>query len=75
MFYCGLKGYLLIDQPGIIPGCKVAPANIDEREMFLQQQRSAAPHVLGDKGYLCNDAMRGEFRLAGMALPIAQIFS
>jgi len=68
MLYYGLKGYLLIDQHGIILDCKVAPANIDEREMLLQQQRYAAPHVLGDKGYLCNDAMREEFRLAGMAL-------
>ena len=33
-----LKGCLRIDQPGIILNCKAAPADIDEPEMFFQQQ-------------------------------------
>ena len=68
MLYYGLKGYLLIDQYGVILDCKVAPANIDEREMLLQQQRYAAPHVIGDKGSLCNGAMQEAFRMAGITL-------
>lgn len=68
MCYYGLKGYLLIDQQGVILDCEVAPANIDEREMLLQQQEYAAANVLGDKGYLCKEAMKEEFNQAGIVL-------
>ena len=37
MRYYGLKGYLLIAPHGVILNCEVAKANIDEREMLLQQ--------------------------------------
>lgn len=68
MRYYGLKGYPLIDQQDAILDCEVAPANIDEREMLLLQQEYAAANVLGDKGYLCKEAMKEEFNLAGIAL-------
>jgi len=68
MNYYGLKGYLLMDQSGVILDCEVAPANVDEREMLLHQQQYTASHVLGDKGYICNETMKEEFRRAGVLL-------
>lgn len=36
--------------------------------MLLQQQEYAAANVLGDKGYLCREAMKEEFNQAGITL-------
>lgn len=68
MTYYGLKGYLLIDLNGIIVDCAVAPANVDEREMLLEMHAGVGPNVLGDKGYICNEAMKDEFRALGISL-------
>lgn len=66
--YYGLKGHLLIDLNGIIIDCTVAPANVDEREMLLEMHAGVGPDVLGDKGYICNEAMKEEFKALGISL-------
>lgn len=68
MTYYGLKGHLLIDLSGLIVDCTVAPANIDEREMLLEMHTKAGGNVLGDKGYMCNETMKNEFKALDITL-------
>ncbi len=68
MKYYGFKGHLLIDLSGIIVDCTVAPANIDEREMLLEIHSGVGRNVLGDKGYMCNETMKNEFKSLGITL-------
>jgi hypothetical protein len=60
--YYGLKGYLLIDQSGVVLDFGVAPANIDEREMLLETRNGIAKDVLGDKGFIGNETLKEEFK-------------
>lgn len=66
--YYGLKGYLLIDQSGAVLDFGVAPANIDEREMLLEIRNGIAKDVLGDKGFICNEMLKEEFKAADILL-------
>lgn len=68
MTYYGLKGHLLIDVNGVIIDCTVAPANVDEREMLLEMYARAGSNVLGDKEYICNEVMKGEFKACRITL-------
>ena len=68
MTYYGLKGHLLIDLSGVVVDCSIASANIDEREMLLEMHAHAGHDMLGDKGYICREAMKDEFKSLGITL-------
>ena len=68
MTYYGLKGHLLIDVNGVIVDCSVAPANVDEREMLLEMHVHAGREILGDKGFICREVMKDEFKALGIAI-------
>ena len=53
MHYFGLKAHLVIDSRGIIAGCAVTPANVDEREAAWESlDLAVSGTLLGDKGYI-----------------------
>ncbi len=66
-YYC-LKEYLLIGQSGVVLDFGVAPANIDERKMLLETQNGIAKNVLGDKGFICNETLKDEFKTIDILL-------
>jgi len=68
MTYYGLKGHLLIDLSGVIVGCSVASANVDEREMLLEMHSHAGRDILGDKGYICRETIKEELNSLGITL-------
>ena len=68
--YFGFKGHLLIDENGLILDCAVAAANIDEREMIFDMSSVTGTDLLGDKGYICSETRKEEFKSEGINIHI-----
>ena len=66
LHYFGFKGHLLVDENGLILDCAVAAANIDEREMIFDISAAAGASLLGDKGYICSETRKEEFKNEGI---------
>ena len=68
LHYFGFKGHLLIDENGLILDCAIAAANLDEREMIFDMSLAAGPNLLGDKGYICSETRKEQFKNAGISI-------
>jgi hypothetical protein len=68
LHYFGFKGHLLIEQSGLIVDCGLVAANIDEREMIFELDRQGISTILGDKGYICNENMKEDFKDIGLTI-------
>lgn len=68
LHYFGFKGHLLIEQSGLIVDCELAAANVDEREMIFELDRQGISTILGDKGYICNENMKEDFKSIGLSI-------
>ena len=66
--YYGFKGHLLTDENGVIIGITVTNAKCDEREALFDLTNQIPKHLLGDKGYICNDVKKDNLKDLGISL-------